>query len=165
MTGAARSTDGCFLYSVRIVSCWDAGTLMTLVRICDKSRTVCPPPVRTAASRSLLDDDALNVTRISDVGPLMGAAVVAVLVAVGAVVAVAAAVLVAVLVDVVVVDGDLPAAAEPVGVPIAVAVGLAVAVAVGAVVAVAVGVAAAVLVAVAVAACLFEPEVDVAVPE
>src|SRR3989442_2395392 len=66
MAGAASATDACLAYLPAYVEARsDAGTAMTRVRICGRSRTESPPSEAMAASISALVLPALNLTRMS----------------------------------------------------------------------------------------------------
>src|SRR5438093_13763341 len=66
MAGAACATDACLAYLPAYVEARsDAGTAMTRVRICGRSRTESPPSEAMAASISALVLPALNLTRMS----------------------------------------------------------------------------------------------------
>src|SRR2546425_5466600 len=66
MAGAACSTDACLAYLPAYVEARsDAGTAMTRVRICGRSRTDSPPSEAMAASISALVLPLLNLTRMS----------------------------------------------------------------------------------------------------
>src|SRR5207245_11512864 len=66
MAGAAWATDACLAYLPAYVAARsDAGTAMTRVRICGRSRTDSPPSEAMAASISALVLPLLNLTRMS----------------------------------------------------------------------------------------------------
>src|SRR5438128_3260561 len=66
MAGAASATDACLAYLPAYVAARSgAGTAMTRVRICGRSRTESPPSEAMAASISALVLPALNFTRMS----------------------------------------------------------------------------------------------------